>query len=106
MGALMDATPLSVHLPFNRECLAHTFTPAKIGGAPPTERRGLWLIVQDQRLVVQRENGELRPPRGAPPDDLEKLLGEPMWLGTYEDEPCWAVRLASEVALPASLRTE
>ena len=106
MGALMDDTPLSVHLPFNRECLEHPFTPAKIGSALPTERRGLWLIVQGQRLVVQRDDGELRPPRGAPPGALESRLGEPLWLGTYDDEPCWAVRLASDIALPPELCTE
>ena len=105
MGALMDATPLSVHLPFNRECLAHAFVPAKIGTAPP-ERRGLWLIVQDQRLIVQRELGELRPPRGDLPAGLDGGLGEALWLGTYQGEACWASRLASGAPLPEGLSAE
>src|SRR6185295_15726468 len=44
-------TPESVYLPFNRDCLRGTFTPAKRGTTPP-DARGHWLIVQDQNLLV------------------------------------------------------
>ena len=45
-------TPLTVNLPFNRDCIGASFVPAKKGTKPP-DRRGHWLIVQDQMLIVQ-----------------------------------------------------
>ena len=44
-------TPESVYLPFNRDCLRGTFTPAK-REAPAHPRARPWLIVQDQNLLV------------------------------------------------------
>ena len=60
MGSM---TPLTATLPFNRDCIGQTFEPAKRGGALP-DRRGHWLIVQDQGLVVSNDNHELALPFG------------------------------------------
>ena len=63
-------TPLSVYLPFNREVLGADFEPAKRGGGP-AEAPGLWLLVQDQQLVVVPAGDALRLPEGALPAGLE-----------------------------------
>ena len=52
-------TPLTVYLPFNRDCLRGTFVPAKLAEAPPGPR-GYWLAVQEQALLVVREGDGFR----------------------------------------------
>ena len=45
-------TPLSVYLPFNRDCLGEAFVPAKSGGKPDAGR-GRWeflLVVAPLRI--------------------------------------------------------
>ncbi|MBI4254580.1 MAG: hypothetical protein HY616_05865, partial [Candidatus Rokubacteria bacterium] len=84
----MRATPLTVYLPFNRDCLRGGFTPAKRGGAP-TEARGHWLIVQEQGLLVVPEGDGFRLPTGARPPALDAASGEPLWLGTWAGTECW-----------------
>ena len=87
----MTATPLSVHLPFNREVLGADWEPAKQGGPPP-EQRGLWLLVQDQDLLVAPDGGGFRLPSGGVPAGLESVVKDPFWLGTLRGEPCWTAR--------------
>jgi len=62
-------TPLSVYLPFNRDCLRGTFVPAKRSAALPAPR-GHWLIVQEQNVIVVSEDGAFRLPTGELPADL------------------------------------
>ena len=81
-------TPLSVYLPFNREVLGADFEPAKRGGGP-AEAPGLWLLVQDQQLVVVPDGGAFRLPEGALPVGLESAVKEPFWLGTLRGTPCF-----------------
>ena len=97
-------TPLSVYLPFNRDCLRGAFVPAKRGGAPP-ERTGRWLIVQDQNLLVTPGDGELRLPTGDMPAGLDGASA-PILLGTYGDEPCWVTQVPRDAAVPDGLRRE
>ena len=59
-------TPLSVYLPFNRDCLGGGFVPAKRGAKPP-EATGHWLIVQEQRLIVVPDGAAFRLPAGSAP---------------------------------------
>jgi NAD+ diphosphatase len=98
-------TPDSVYLPFNRDCLGAAFAPAK-GGGPPPERRGHWLIVQDQGLVVVSDGHELAVPAGEPPAGFEAALAEPLLLGTLRGTPCWVGTLGPGVALPAGFHRE
>jgi len=56
-------TPLTVHLPFNRDVLDAAFAPAKRGGKPPADR-GHWLLVQGQSLLVRADGADLRLPFG------------------------------------------
>ena len=100
----MRPTPLSVHLPFNRDCLGGAFEPAKQAGKPP-ERRGHWLIVQDQNLVVCREADQLRLPTGECPAGFDGKLDEALWLGTYAGEPCWVAGLRDDT-VPAGYHSE
>jgi NAD+ diphosphatase len=92
-------TPLTVHLPFNRDILGATFAPAKRGGKPPAER-GHWLLVQGQALLVA---SDLRLPAGDCPLPLET---PPFWLGTYQDEPVWVVPVGADAAVPDGLTRE
>jgi hypothetical protein len=95
-------TPLTVHLPFNRDILGRTFTPAKRGAKPPVER-GHWVLVQDQSLLVVSEVGGFRLPHGECPVPLETA---PFWLGTYRDTPCWVVAVPPQAPPPEGLAAE
>src|SRR5262245_59753495 len=100
-----EMTPDTVFLPFNRDCLGHTFTPAKRGDKPP-DRQGHWLLVQDQGLVVSADAHELALPFGDCPDGFGTALSEPIWLGTWRDTPCWVTSVPKDTALPAGLHRE
>ncbi len=99
------ATPLSVHLPFNRDCIGDAFVPAK-SGQKPSEAHGHWLLVQDQRLVVVADGDRLRLPTGEPPAGFDGVLGEPFWLGTLAGTECWVVSLPRETPLPNGFHAE
>ena len=101
----LATSPLSVYLPFNRDCLRGTFGPAKHGTTPP-DPSGHWLIVQDQGLFVVPEAGGLRLPLGERPAGLDDALGSPLWLGTYADAPCWVAALAKYAPTPPGLQRE
>jgi NAD+ diphosphatase len=96
-------TPLTVHLPFNRDILGVEFSPAKRGGKPD-QHRGHWILVQGQSLLVAPEGDTFRLPTGDCPVSLDGAA--PFWLGTYRDEPCWVVPIAAEVTPPAGLTRE
>src|SRR5262245_14971548 len=95
--------PLSVYLPFNRECLGAAFGPAKHAAAP-AEPRGRWLLVQNQGLVVAADGGELRLPEGERPAGLDGTAGPPLCLGRLGGTPCWVAALAADAALPPGLQ--
>ena len=96
-------TPLTVHLPFNRDILGVEFSPAKRGDKP-AEAEGHWILVQGQNLLVAPEGDSFRLPTGACPVPLDGAA--PFWLGTYRDEPCWVVPVAAETAPPPGLARE
>ncbi len=98
-------TPLSVYLPFNRDCLGGAFVPAKRGAKPP-EATGHWLIVQEQRLIVVPDGAAFRLPAGSAPAGFDEALGEPLWLGTLAGTECWVARLARDARLPEGLQAE
>jgi NAD+ diphosphatase len=98
-------TPLTVHLPFNRDGLGAAFVPAK-RGAKPRAAGGNWLIVQDQRLVVAREGEGVRLPQGPVPGGLERAISEPLWLGTLSGTECWVASLPKDAKVPDTLRAE
>jgi NAD+ diphosphatase len=97
-------TPLSVYLPFNRDCLRGAFVPAKRGGPPPAIA-GFWLIIQEQNLVVAAHDREFLLPTGPPPAGLDGAT-PPVWLGTYRDTPCWVTQLPREATIPAGFHRE
>jgi NAD+ diphosphatase len=104
----MTMTPLSVYLPFNVDCLRGEFAPAKRGGGPPAGT-GRWLIVQDQKLLVEPDGDGFGLPAGAtpeaPPRNLDGL-GPRHWLGTWSGEPCWVAGLPKSAPVPEGLRPE
>jgi NAD+ diphosphatase len=98
-------TPLTVYLPYNLGALRGGFEPAKRGtGAPP--RRGRWVVVQEQNLVVAPDGDALGLPEGDPPKGLGPAADSAFWLGTWDGVPCWVVGLPREAALPDGLRAE
>ncbi len=98
-------TPLSVYLPFNRECLREAFVPAKRMTTPP-EPHGYWLIVQEQGLIVVPEADAMRLPYGELPGAFDGKLGRPVCLGTLEGTPCWVAALPRDVSVPAGFHRE
>jgi len=98
-------TPLSVYLPFNRDCIGAAFSPAK-SGAKPREERGLWLLVQEQRLIVTAEGDGLRLPAGTVPAAFETAIARPLWLGTLGGAECWVASLPRDAAVPEGFRAE
>jgi len=98
-------TPLSVYLPFNRDCLGEAFVPAKSGGKPDVAR-GRWLLVQDQRLIVVANDDAVRLPTGDAPAGFGPALDAPFWLGTLEGDPCWVAAVPRDHPLPEGYRTE
>lgn len=91
-------TPLTVYLPFNRDCLRGEFVPAKRGTSPPPS--GHWLLIQDQNLIVVPDSNGYRLPTGDLPAALAGALDRPLWLGTFRGLPCWVASLAPDVPLP------
>jgi NAD+ diphosphatase len=98
-------TPLTVYLPFNRDCLRGNFEPAKRGGRPAHER-GKWLIVQDQKLLVLPDGDGFCLPSGERPATLDGALGEALWLGTLGDSECWVAPLPRDAVVPAEFVRE
>jgi NAD+ diphosphatase len=98
-------TPETVYLPFNRDCLGETFVPAKQGGKPP-ERRGYWLLIQEQGLLVSTDAHELSLPAGDCPASLAGHIGEPFWLGTWRSTPCWVGSLPRGLDIPPGFHRE
>jgi len=99
------ATPLSVFLPFNRDCIGQAFVPAK-GGGRPSEERGHWLLVQNQRLLVVPDGDTFRLPTGLPPAGLDGQIADPFWLGTLAGTECWVAPIPRDVAVPTGLSAE
>jgi len=99
--------PLAMFLPFNRESLKGKFVPAKNGDVPP-DRRGYWLLVQEQGLFVLGEAGEneWRLPEGPLPPGFERKVSEVVCLGTYQGEPCWAGSVVPDTEVPAGFHRE
>jgi NAD+ diphosphatase len=99
-------TPLTVHLPFNIDCLRGAFVPAKRGTKPPTER-GNWLIIQDQKLIVVPDGEGFRLPTGERPAKLDGAIGESIWLGTLGgDTECWVASLPRDAVVPDEFHRE
>jgi NAD+ diphosphatase len=99
-------TPLTVHLPYNRDGLGTAFVPAK-RGAKPAAANGHWLLVQDQRLVVIRDGDGFRLPNGLAPSGLEPShVASPLWLGTLAGTECWVASLPREARIPEGLVVE
>src|SRR5438552_1323578 len=108
MAAMNDSrttTPLSVYLPFNRNCLRDEFEPAKRVTKLP-DPVGSWIIVQDQGLLVVPDGDKVALPSGECPPGLDGKLDAPLCLGTYCGTPCWVASLPKGAAIPDGFKHE
>ncbi len=96
--------PTTAFLPFNLDCLRGSFTPAKRGRVNPP-LSGHWLIVQNQGLVLP-DCPDWVLPAGELPAGFDGLLSPPIWLGTWQDTPCWTAGLPRDAELPNGFRRE
>jgi NAD+ diphosphatase len=99
--------PRAAYLPFNRESLAGRFVPAK-NGDQSAERRGTWLLVQENALFLhaEGEEGTARLPHGLLPDDFDGKVDPVVYLGTYRGAPCWAAAVAHGLEVPSGFQRE
>ncbi len=99
--------PFSPDLPFNRESLVGRFVPAK-NGELPEERRGTWLLVQENTLLVLDGPGEsaLRLPQGPLPEGFDGRADPIVHLGTYAGSPCWAAAVLPGIPVPPGFHPE
>lgn len=99
--------PLAVYLPFNRESLAGQFAPAK-NGEQPEDRRGTWLLVQDNALLIHEVGGERGwgLPQWPLPEEIARTLDPIVHLGTYRGAPCWAAAVPSGADVPGGFERE
>jgi NAD+ diphosphatase len=99
--------PLAAYLPFNRDSLGGEFLPAK-NGDPPEDRRGTWLLVQENALLVHETGGEhrWRLPQAPLPEELARRLDPVVHLGTYRGAPCWAAAVPAGTEVPAGFQRE
>jgi len=97
----------TVYLPFNRESLRGQFVPAQ-NDDQPEEKRGTWLLVQENALLIRPESGprEWRLPEAPLPEDFNRALNPVVYLGTYRGGPCWAAGVPSGVGIPAGFQFE
>jgi NAD+ diphosphatase len=102
---MSGGTPLTVYLPFNRDCLGADFVPAKGGTAPPAGR-GRLVVVQEQGLIVAADGDAFALPPAEERSAFGPALGTPLWLGTLGETALWTAALARDAAVPAGLRRE
>jgi NAD+ diphosphatase len=63
-------------------------------------------LVQDQGLLVVPDGDRFRLPEGERPAEFDGVAGEPLWLGTLGDTPCWVMGLLREAVVPPALQRE
>ncbi len=99
--------PETITLPFNCDCLAGEFVPARHLESPPA-RNGFWFLIQKQCLVVLEDGTgkDWRLPQGALPEGLDGKVEDVVYLGTYRGTPCWAGALGADYTLPPGHRVE
>ena len=60
-------------------------------------------FLQDQGLLVVPDGDRFRLPEGERPGGLD---GDPTWLGTLGETPCWVLGLPKGVSVPSELSRE
>ncbi len=105
MTPLPDSFPSPAHLPFNSHSLRGRFEPGT-PDADPTGTEGRLVLLRGVELLAAGPTDELRLPRGP----LEEVSGEaspaPLYLGTWDGEPCRALAWPRERPLPDGLSAQ
>jgi NAD+ diphosphatase len=93
-------------LPFNLESFQGRFVPAS-DGAPPSDRRGRWFLIQDQSIfLLNRREGADRIPTGVLPAGFAGQVDNLVHFGTYLGVPCWAGSVEPDFDPPAEFVRE
>ena len=91
-------------LPFNNAILDGDFKLGKPGADRP-EAMGYWLPLQGRSLIVQNVNGRQDLING----DLQSWASgteEPLFVGSWQGEPLWALEVVIGAELPESCTVE
>ena len=90
--------PSPQSLPFNRTCLERRFRFSSPDQDPGGA--GVWLILQDDQLLVAGEQGCPKLP------DADAGFVSPRFVGLWDGQPCRLVKLSGEIEIPAGLHAE
>jgi NAD+ diphosphatase len=105
MTPLPEFFPSPVHLPFNNRSLQERFRPGT-PDADPKGTEGHLVLLRGSELLAAGPSDDLRLPRGP----IEEISGEaspsPLYLGTWDGEPCRALAWPRERPLPEGLSAQ
>lgn len=85
----------TIHLPFNRECLAEQFVLHSPGADPG--KSGFGLLLHGNKILVTKEQGRHQLPRGP----WHERSG--LYIGEWQNEPCYLVNYEKQEDLPQGL---
>jgi NAD+ diphosphatase len=97
--------PSPLHLPFNTQSLRDKFcfgTPDQDPGC----NDGVFVALHGTELLVREGSGEITLPCG---DFFERLAGRretALYIGTWEEKPCFALSLSEKQEIPACFQYE
>ena len=98
MNLLPDSYLSPLHLPFNTACLQQRFE-LQSPDADPGGEQGVWLLLRNGELWMQGSAKQLVLPSKLPSSIL-RGGGEPLYLGTWDGQPCRLLELDETVFLP------
>jgi len=91
--------PEQINLPFNFSTIRHEFRMQSPGG-PVAEGPGVWALLQGNCLVLKQQGDMLSLPSGELPSWLA-IQQEPLFIGTWHDQPVRACSVSSKLELQA-----
>jgi NAD+ diphosphatase len=103
MSPLPDRYASPLHLPYNTESLKKEFRPAT-PDADPGSDDPFWALLRGTELLVTAIGNPPDLPRGPLPETLTER--ESLFVGTWQESPCRAVRLGKDELVPDGLVAE
>ena len=104
MSFLPDHYASPVDLPFNRATLAKHFSFSNATHDPGDN--GVWLMLQAGQLLFHRTADRFELPGGKRPPLPEVADTSPLYIGTWQGQPCRLLPVPRETELPPGLLAE